>query len=281
LVALLVLWHSPAPADPMPFLEWDWRTYQYYVEYRDVPYVQGPGWYWLSAFWQYMQVSTYCKAPPQCYYEGTEQLRWDYWNYPECRAAACTHRYQVSAEILSAVISGSCAGLTIYDYGVDDRKTVYDGVVLDPNSRECAYGGYESNPACWAAAQLQHVWTGDKVVCTFGACYYWPLTIRVYFPNATYRDYAAIGVSRGKTVLSDKPLVIQFDGRNWILTSPAGRTLALPYARTYAAVFSPIYDSYRYERRHAYQWLVYVPEGCRLYVPYYYAADYAVVPPSR
>jgi len=256
-IAVLVLWYSPAPADPMPFLEFDWQTYQYKIEYYNVPYVNGPGWYWLSAFWNYLSIRPYCEAV-------------------DTVSAVCTYTYQVSSEILSAVISGNCTGLMIYDYGVDDTVTEYRGIAGHPDTRWCGYGGYMYSPDCWTFAEIRHVWMGSGVICD-RYCWEWPTKIRVYFPNATYRDYVAIDVSFGKYSLSDKYAVIQFDGRNWVITSPAGRTLVLPYTHAYTAVFAPIYDSYRYDKGYAYQWLVYVPEGCKLYVPYPYAVNYTVV----
>jgi len=239
-VAVLVLFYTPLAFQ---------GGYGYYVE--------GPGWYWLWAFWDYYGETVNCTAPPQCYSpDGSFITNW--WWYPECHVATCTLVHYISPQKLGNVFEGNCAGLAVYDYAVNDTQRVYTGPLRPLLGRrpppECDEAKSASRRLeCWPIAWIEHRWVAD----------YPP-------PNATAPKVV---------VPSDRPTVLKFNGVWWEVETPSGDRFAVPHVKLDPRLFPNAEPKPVYGPPHVYRWLVYVPAGCRLYVPYPHAAELYPVPP--
>jgi len=246
-VALLLLFYSPTP---------------YYNTEVGGYYVEGPGWYWLSAFWNYYGEVVNCTVPPQCYiysyYYGKYIVNW--WD-PDCRVAQCTITHYISPQRLGNIIEGDCIGLEIHDYNVDDRQTVYVGTMTYMPGRappSVCIDSPETRLDCWAVAYIEHRWRG------------W------------YPPQGAITPLRRT---NDAPLVIKLDVfapsniPYWSVTTPSGNKFAIPYMKIDPRIIPAAAPQPVLGLPNVYGWLVYVPEGCRLYIPYPASYELAVITP--
>jgi len=246
-VAVLVLFYTGGPSAPIAALAPSGG-----LTNGTVYYVDGPGWYWLSAFWRYYDESRWvCKPVNPACYDWRGRFRW---GTAECSVANCTKAHYVAVEVLSSVLEGRCAGFTLYDYGVGANYTLYTGPYVY-RYWECDFD--PTLPDCWPVAYESHVWND---------------TAPPWFKRVGGR--LVVNVTYATIVTSDIYLAAYFDGELWHISAPGANFTAPP--RRVAIAIAP-YDPYL--TYHVYRWLVYVPEGCRLYVPYPYAATLTVVPP--
>jgi len=263
-VAVLTLFYAPPSTAVFVVL------HDGVVKNVSLPYVEGPGWYWLDVFWFYYNETVYCRPCPQ------DNL----WCATECEVTHILY-----PEVLSSVVSGTCDGFTVIDFRVDDTKDVYHGTIIYPyawRTYTFCQTQRELHPMCYPYAALTHKWIigESKRVSISGKVY-----TLVYIDldlNGTLFYRLKVGWPRSNapysapTLVSTKNLTLVLTAGRWWAYTPSGQKFNMPYSPVPIAIVDGHYLNYP---RGTFYWLVYVPEGCRLYIPYPTSYELTVVAP--
>jgi len=267
-VALLTLFYAPPLAGVFPIL------HDGVIKYVSLPYVEGPGWYWLDVFWFYYNETIYCKpCPPNNLWCDTE----------------CEVTHILYPEVLSSVISGTCDGFTVIDFRVDDTKNVYQDSIIYPFSwwfYTFCQEQRELYPMCYPYAALTHKWIIDvsKQMSIDGKVYTLVYVdqdldgIVFYRIKVKKESWPRSNVLyNAPTLVSTKNLTLILTAGQWWVYTPSRETFSMPYSPVPIAIVD--HGNYLDYPRDTFYWLVYVPEGCRLYLPYPTSYRLTVVAP--
>jgi len=270
-IAVLLLFYAPPHSTAVYAV---WRDGVYVKAQGSLPYVEGPGWYWLDMFWLYYNETIHCEPCPQD----------NVWCATECEVV-----HVLYPEVLSSVVSGTCSGLTIVDFRVDDTEGVYHGTIIYPQLwwfYTFCQTERELHPECYPYAALSHKWViGHAKWASVGGEIYTLVYVdsdlngtilyRLKVEKESWPSSSA--PYNTPTLVSTKNLTLVLTSIQWWVYTPSGQKFSMPYSPKSVAIVD--YGYYLNYPRGTFYWLVYVPEGCRLYIPYPASYELAVITP--